>query len=129
RPVRLSVCPPLRLRSGLPDLRHGDPLAALAVHRALEAGDERVLLEIFAHRLAERAGALAVDDAHEGQRGEVGVVEVALERLLALVGAHAADVDVERDVAARRGQRYRRPARLAARGLRQPLLRLAAQVT
>src|SRR4029450_14026018 len=49
-------------------------------------GDERMSGEQLMHRAAERARALAVNDADGGEAGEERVVQVLLERLACLVG-------------------------------------------
>ena len=53
------------------------------------AAAERMARQQRAHRLAERARALAVDEAHVRQPGHEGVVQVLLDEVARLVGGLA----------------------------------------
>ena len=90
-----------------------DALAALLGRAALVGGDQGVAGEQLAHGAAQRAGALAVDDAHARAPGARGVVEEGFDRGQRLGDDLAADLDLLRG--ARRGRISENLAGLAFR--------------
>lgn len=68
-------------------------LAAFVLRSFGEVGDVGVALQILAHAAAQDAGAVSVDDAHAGQTGEEGTVNVLRQFLSRFVDGAADEVD------------------------------------
>ena len=80
--------------SPLPQFDFGGALAALVLRRFGDAGDVRMIAEIFAEGAAKDAHAGAVNDADARETGEEGAVEEAFDLVVGLVGGAADDVDL-----------------------------------
>ena len=84
----------------LGQLGHRYPISALFIAPRFEGFNVWVLVQRLAHGLAQLAGAFAVDDTHEGQSGQEGRVQVAIQGFDGLIGALPAQViapDLNRD--------------------------------
>ena len=80
--------------------------------------DERMAAQLVAHGLAQRAGALAVDDPDKGQTGKIGGVEIAIKLDEHIVYGQPAQVQLH----ARAGRFRLRAARLNLNGGLLPAL-------
>src|SRR5947209_7162778 len=75
---------------------HGYALASLVLARGSDSRHQGMRLELFPYRLAQGARALTVDDTNGIQAAHVAVVHIALDLGLDLLGAAAANVDLQR---------------------------------
>src|SRR5215207_4288076 len=98
------------------ELRDGDAGAALVPRAEAERLHARVLAQHLGDALAQRPGALAVDDAERLEVRADGRVEGLEEDVVHLAEAHAAQVDLARRVHLRHVAEYRH-VDLGLRGL------------
>src|SRR5262249_9773110 len=86
----------LKFISGLPQNRDGGARPAFLKGARMMFRHEWVHAQPLFHGLPERAGALAVDDAHGSESSQEGVVQVFFEEVTRLVTSSSDQVELTR---------------------------------